>query len=479
MQDILKNEKHFADNFCSQATVRNLQGLPLEALRTVLLELHKCVPFTAAGSPTLSTPEDGHQTVIVIGNPDVEGKMRPPKFGICTNVAPGEQGEADDLYLWAHKELLNSAAKATWKPWRNEGKDRGCFFRAESSLIDSQKKAIPFEKLFDADQFKSLLQGLCTQISVCGKVREEFRHILEKFGHSDDVITPFIIDYFRHPDSNDVDEEGMTKAKAFKKRRTVSKKAPDQRKAYADGKRVAIKTPHGPRSVVKRRFDRMDFFNAVKATPPGDKVTFLNLSFKSRVKPGAQFNGGGLYGFFYRTDVHADPSLIYVGLFKNGNDRPVFEGNIVAARWNNHIAAFSARGKNIGISERTAQSLRALPEPHELQSIADPSISEILVRDRGCQAGENKIFFSKKHWDFLGDTDGEELLSRFSFSYVQLKSGASGEMDGAIRNVIENAEKNVIKHLAPYCNYQTKRGQHASNVTMSEFEELAELELNG
>ena len=395
MQDILKNEQHFADNFCSQATVRNLQGLPLEALRTVLLELHKCIPFTAAGSPRLWTPEDGHQTVIVIGNPDVEGKMRPPKFGICTNVAPGEQGEADDLYLWAHKELLNSAAKATWKPWRNEGKDRGCFFRAESSLIDSQKKAIPFEKLFDADQFKSLLQGLRTQISVCGKVREEFRHTLEKFGHSDDAITPFIIDYFRHPDNNDVDEEGMTKAEAFKKRRTVSKKAPDQRKAYADGKRVAIKTPHGPRSVVTRRFECMDLFNAVKATPPEDKVPFLNLLFKHGTERDARFNGGGLYGFFYRTDVHADPSLIYVGLYKNGNTGPVFGGNIVADRWDKHIATCSARGKNIGISERTAQSLRALPEPHELQSIADPSISEILVRDRGCQAGENKIFFSK------------------------------------------------------------------------------------
>ena len=197
------------------------------------------------------------------------------------------------------------------------------------------------------------------------------------------------------------------------------------------------------------------------------------------MKPGAQFNGGGLYGFFYRTDVHADPSLIYVGLFKNGNDGPVFEGNIVAARWDKHIATCSARGKNIGIAKRTAQSLRALPEPHELQSIADPGISESLVRDTGCVASENRIFFAKKHWDFLGDADGEELLSRFSFSYVRLKPGASGETDAAIRNVIKNAEENVVGQFAPYCNYQTKRGQHASNVTMSEFEELAELELNG
>ena len=101
------------------------------------------------------------------------------------------------------------------------------------------------------------------------------------------------------------------------------------------------------------------------------------------------------------------------------------------------------------------------------------------MHETECKAGENSVFFAKEHWKFLRICDGEKLLSRFSFSYVRLEPGASGETNGAIRKVIKNAKKNVVKWLAPYCNYQTQRGQYTSNVTMSEFEELAALELHG
>jgi hypothetical protein len=84
MSDILNNQDLFASRFLAEATKKRLRTIPTESLRLVLKELHAIWAFNAYSTPRLWTPNSDDEPVVVIGNATNNGRLRKPRFGICT-----------------------------------------------------------------------------------------------------------------------------------------------------------------------------------------------------------------------------------------------------------------------------------------------------------------------------------------------------------------------------------------------------------
>jgi len=177
---------------------------------------------------------------------------------------------------------------------------------------------------------------------------------------------------------------------------------------------------------------------------------------------------------FFRDIVEIEPSLIYVGLYRNGKigSGSVFEGNVLRDRWVKHIATCSMRGANVGIGRRTVQAM-SLDPCHDLAALGDPRVANLIVGDTGCNAGENRALFAKERWSILGTASHEKILSHFSFSYVRLNSLQGLETDDEIRKRVNKAEEKVKMRLAPVCNGETMFGQHKTDVKQEQFEASA------
>jgi hypothetical protein len=487
MDEILSETSLFEAHFCSPTTIRNLRNIPTETLRRTVQELYKYTGCNIFASPRLWTPVRSEQCVIVSGSLDISGRTRGDRFGLCVDTQRNEKGDADAIYLWANGTLLKQAIahgkispdySNKWVGWRvSSEKTLGKYIRLSQPIAYQHEGewSISTEDV-DGD-LRSFLSTLKERHAPNAKILSALTSTFKLFGHSRVSITPFLIDFYRHPDedSSDTDVEFDNK----RPKRVVIGLAQSEEERATNKRPAASAGGSSQRKVTTARFEAKDLFSVEPKDPPAASLPFMDTAFRCLTLDQEPFKAGGLYGIFFKETVESKPNLIYVGLFRNGKigSGPVFEGNVLKTRWIKHIATCSLRGEKVGIGSRTAQLMRLDPE-HPLSSLGDPRVADIIVKDTGCNAGENRTLFAKERWSTLGKASRREILSYFSFSYVRLNALHGLETDDDIRKRICNAENEVKKRLAPVCNRETIFGQHSTDVTKEQFEAAARVALN-
>jgi hypothetical protein len=483
MRDILGDDNFFVRHFCSDATIEKLRGINPGALRTLLRAIHELAVSPAFSTPRFWTPAGSAQAVVVSANLGRDGRMRGRRFGLCTDVSGINDKMATSFHIWANKEVVDDAvAKGVcgrdfldaWRPWR-EDEEPGRYLRLEEPVSGLGSDQAGFEPIQHGNDLVAMLRWLEGQHRVTREVLQEIRPVLTRFGHSDDAITPMIVDTYRHPDIYDIESEKKKTRTLAVRRYSAPPREARSSVLEADRPSAALIVTSNTRPTETVHFGAQDLFTVEEAPPPSRELPFMNLSFKSRLGDQNNLKGAGLYGIFFDDGNSPAPGLIYVGLFHNGKkgSGTPFGGNILRTRWEKHIATCSIRGTNVGISSRTARSLLALQDDHPVRAMSAPSVADAIVRDRGCNAGENRVFFAKENWASIGDAEGDRLLSRFSFSYVRLTARLDHEDDDDIRGVIGSAEGRLKRALAPICNFETRVGHHQSGITVHEFVEAA------
>jgi len=144
MHDVLSDTARFTERFCSASTIRNLAGIDADDLRQVLLRLHSVVPFDAAATPELWTPEPSPQPVVVIGSMSWNGKviMSAPRFGLCTDAAALATSGATSLFLWVDHRTIKQIDPSAGGFW---GEDVPFNWRSgETGLSDPSQKFYQF-----------------------------------------------------------------------------------------------------------------------------------------------------------------------------------------------------------------------------------------------------------------------------------------------------------------------------------------------
>jgi hypothetical protein len=487
MSEILSETSLFEAHFCSQTTIKNLRNIPTETLRRAVQELYNYTECNIFASPRLWMPARSEQCVTASGSLDISGRTRGDRFGLCVDTQHNEQGNAVAIYLWANSTLLKQAIARgeinpnyykKWVDWRaTSEKAPGKYIRL-SQPIAYQHEGKWNISTEDADgALRFFLSTLRENYTPKAKILSALTSTLKLFGHSRDAITPIVIDFHRHPDedSSDTDVEfDRRRPKSVVRELARSKDGPAIRT-----RSTASAGGSSQRQVATARFEASDLFSVEPKDPPAASLPFMDTDFRCLTFDQEPFKAGGLYGIFFKETVESKPNLIYVGLFRNGHigSGPVFEGNVLKTRWIKHIATCSLRGGKVGIGARTAQLMRLDPE-HPLSALGAPRVADIIVKDTGCNAGENRTLFAKEHWSTLGKASRKEILSYFSFSYVRLNSLQGLETDDDIRQRIGNAEEEVKMLLAPVCNRETYFGKHSTDITKDLFEAAASAALS-
>lgn len=483
MVDILCDDDLFVHHFCSDTTLEKLNGLEPGALRVVMRAVYELAAPPALATPRFWTPACSAQAVIVCANLGRDGRMRGRRFGLCTDVSGPNNRRANSLHIWANKEVVDDAVTIgvcghdfldAWQPWRDY-EEPGRYLRLEEPVSGLRSDQAGFEPITHGDDLVAMLRWFEGLHRITTEVLQEIRPVLTRFSHSDDAITPMIVDTYRHPDIYDVESVETGTNRSAVRRYPAPNSEPPPSLAEAESAAAVSISRSKARPIETVHYGACDLFTVEEVLPPSRELAFMNLSFKSQLCDRENLKGAGLYGIFFDDGNSPAKSLIYVGLFHNGKkgSGTPFGGNILRARWEKHIATCSMRGNKVGISSRTARSLLALQDDHPLRAMSALSVADIIVRDQGCNAGENRVFFARENWASLGDADGNSILSRFSFSYVRLTAGLAHENDDDIRSVIRSAENRLKRAFAPICNFETRIGHHRSGVTINEFVEAA------
>jgi hypothetical protein len=197
---------------------------------------------------------------------------------------------------------------------------------------------------------------------------------------------------------------------------------------------------------------------SIQVLPQGRAgVSFLNWKIDPLPlahRPGSDakdFAGCGLYGICF------DDQLIYIGSYLGTNRKGSnFEGDIVSQRWWTHIGAITSRGHKLHIAKSAIKILSdTLMENHPLvigfRSSNDP---KLLHKDNGNLGPIKRLLFAatKSQIFFNSNTDPQQVLRRFRFTYVRIYPTYTDLTSAAIKAHIEHAEKSLIKYLAPVCN---------------------------
>jgi hypothetical protein len=481
MNEVISDISLFADHFCSPTTIKNLRGVPTQVFQKVMLELHQHTACNVFASPRTWTPAGSEQCIVVTGSLGIDGKTRGNRIGLCVDRQPDDTDDPGAIYLWANAELVNEITAdglvshnfpKMWVNWRSLGETGSeKYLRLLGPVC--RKNNSGWNVSFDSDRGEliAFLTALRGRYEPKPATLKALSSTLKLFSHSDGAITPALIDAYRHPDEDapDTDAEfDQPKLKSVVRNLGRSKQAllesPQPSDAYTDD----------AREVIICRFEAHSLFSAQPTVPPAPSVPFMDTAFRCLNLDPEPFQAPGLYGIFFKVTAAQPPSLIYVGLYRNGKvgSGTVFGGNVLRDRWVKHIATCSMRGANVGIGRRTAQTMRLDPD-HDFAALGEPNVAELIVKDTGCNAGENRALFAKGHWSVLRDATGKDILSRFSFSYVRLSAFLVEENDDDIRRRVSAAEDRVKMDLAPICNGETLLGQHRTDVTPAQFERSA------
>lgn len=188
-----------------------------------------------------------------------------------------------------------------------------------------------------------------------------------------------------------------------------------------------------------------ELFTATRVTPLDARRPFLDVQFSQRPPRGQRvaFQGCGLYAIAFRG------RLIYVGKFRGLGRRP-FAGNILNARWKQHLSTLTLRGVGVGSKAGPLELVQA-------ERTGCPMLSTLwrapegFVGRIGFEASENRLRFASRYWDLFKDAEPAALLEPFSFTYVQLQ--AEHHYDTAhLREAIGYAEDEVTARLRPLIN---------------------------
>ena len=486
MNEVLSDTSLFEDHFCSPTTIKNLRGVPTQVLQKVMLELHQHTACNVFASPRTWTPAGSEQCVVVAGSLGIDGRTRgKQRIGLCVDRQPNDTDDPGAIYLWARTALMNErTADGTvsnnfakmWVNWRSLGETKPKKYLRLPVPV-ARKNNSGWNVSFDSDngQLMAFLTALKGRYEPKPATLKALSSTLKLFGHSDGAITPAVIDSYRHPDEDapDTDAEfDQPKPKSFVRNLGRSNQALLENPQPSDA------DTDDARKVIIRRFEAHSLFSAQPKAPPAPSVSFMNTAFRCLNLDPEPFQAAGLYGIFFKVSADQAPSLIYVGLYRNGKlgSGPIFGGNVLRDRWVKHIATCSMRGANVGIGQRTAQTMRLDPD-HDFAALGEPNVAGLIVKDTGCNAGENRALFAKGQWSVLRDATGQDILPLFSFSYVRLSAFHGVESDDDIRRRVSAAENRVKKDLAPICNGETLLGQHRTDVTPKQFETSATLAL--
>jgi hypothetical protein len=186
-------------------------------------------------------------------------------------------------------------------------------------------------------------------------------------------------------------------------------------------------------------------------------VSFLNWKIDPlplSQRPGSDaddFAGCGLYGICF------DDQLIYIGSYLGTNrDGSNFEGDVVSQRWWTHIGAITSRGHKLHIAKSAINKLRdKLTETHPMViGFSSNHDQDLLHKDNGNLGPIKRLLFAANHAQtFLhSDADPRKVLKRFKFTYVRITARAANLTSAHLKAHIEDAEKSLIKSLAPICN---------------------------
>jgi len=487
MNEVLSDTSLFEDHFCSPTTVKNLRGVPTQVLQKVLLELHQHTACNIFASPRLWTPAGSEQCVVVAGSLGIDGRTRGKRVGLCVDRKAYDKVSPSAIYLWANTECVDQITadgavshdfEKMWVSWRSLS-ETGPAKYLRLLMPVARKSNSGWEVSFDSDRGEliAFLTALRDRYEPKPATLKALSSTLKLFGHSNEAITPAVIDNYRHADEDapDTDAE-FDQQKPISIVRNLSRSKP----ALRERAQPTDADTDDTSKVIIRRFEAHTLFSALPKVPPAPSLSFMDTAFSCRNLDAEPFQAAGLYGIFFKASAEQAPSLIYVGLYRNGQvgSGPVFGGNVLRDRWVKHIATCSMRGANVGIGKRTAQRMRLDPD-HDFAALGQPNVAELIVKDTGFNAGENRALFAKGQWSVLRDATGEDILQLFSFSYVRLSAFHGTESDDQIRRRVSAAEDRVKIDLAPICNGETLLGQHRTDVTPEQFEVSATFALSG
>jgi len=182
--------------------------------------------------------------------------------------------------------------------------------------------------------------------------------------------------------------------------------------------------------------------------------TNMNVKLKNGVKA-IQFTGPGIYAYFF------DNSLIYIGKFRGINAKTPFSGNILRARWDKHLGAFTMRGRKVSVNQNVLNNIQGIdvdaPNGEFWDDLRNAD-AVTLTTDRGMVASWNRVCFAGKFWSSFSKLEGtqtdRETLARFRVSYVKVPQAepVRAMAPSAIRKAVSCAETALINEFQPCCN---------------------------
>lgn len=141
------------------------------------------------------------------------------------------------------------------------------------------------------------------------------------------------------------------------------------------------------------------------------------------------------------------------------------DGNIIADRWGRHLQTITARGYNIGLGGKHAESRLAAI----LQAVDHPRLRQVLqaaydhdrqrFRDTGYTTSPNRLRFAGEHWDHFGEAAPERLLDGMGFILLRMRPAGSPTLAKKEATAIE---KQVLLRFRPVCNDEYRHELHAT-----------------
>lgn len=209
------------------------------------------------------------------------------------------------------------------------------------------------------------------------------------------------------------------------------------------------------------RFSLADVLSAsaVDADQLPTGIPFLNIRFRAKTNgmDAESLAGPGIYALSYKSSDSAGlTGIIYVGKYLGLRHNP-FSGNVAKLRWWTHAGAFTMRGHKLHVARNTVAMLaRELPtRAHAFIRFLEPSAD--IFKDRGNQAGLNRVRFALSNWERFGRASPANVLNDFSVTYLRLSVSRLSRPE--VRRAVSQAEVLLIDELQPIGNGGIKGGR--------------------
>lgn len=224
--------------------------------------------------------------------------------------------------------------------------------------------------------------------------------------------------------------------------------------------------------IIKVNTYRADEIISFKETNPLPGLPkFCNIHFYPAHFEDSFLKGPGLY------IVCFDGKPLYLGKYLGLKADP-FSGNILKLRWIKHLATLTLRGKRISLSKRTQDIVSALDDENVIIQAFRNGVQELIHNDRGCVTTAPRLIFANDNWqDFLSLDNS--IISRFTFTYLQLQPSVERTNVAQIREHISSAEVNLLIKHPLKCNIIAKKNNMIENdLKLQELVDSAFLELS-